>query len=127
MLIETPSVLFIHGLQGHPKKTWQQVVKAKAIRTASPSPTRHIRKEGILHSLLTSISRSRGARLDVQAGSSHATQAVDDQATGLFWPQTLLSVDIPGVRIFTYGYAPILWVAFEKVRERTACRSMRMI
>lgn len=62
-------------------------------------------KEGILRSLLTSISRGRGALLDVQARSSHAAQAIDDQATGLFSPQTLLSVDISDARIFTYGYS----------------------
>lgn len=67
-------VIFVHGLQGHPKKTWQ---------VRSESPTRK-------PSFFDLGKRYRGEN--------------DKLSDALFWPADILPDDHPNVRILTYGY-----------------------
>lgn len=81
-------VVFVHGLQGHPQRTWQ-----------SKSP----RKPGKrLQDRLKSFSLSGSKDLKVEA----------QDVAKPFWPAELLPRDFENVRIFTYGYDSKVTKAF---------------
>lgn len=119
MLIHCPlvsSVIFIHGLFGHPYKTWAQApshsapARPFAIRSSSslsnpdnaaqntadlPSPqddNLSLKNKELSIDKLDESPRSQGER----SGSS--------VPEALFWPKTLLPSVIPNARIFTWGY-----------------------
>ncbi|KAH7377204.1 hypothetical protein B0T11DRAFT_217894, partial [Plectosphaerella cucumerina] len=72
------SIIFVHGLRGHPQRTWCN----DADETSS---TRHL-----------SLS-NRGQ------GAPAATTESRPRKPG-FWPRDLLAADLPDARIWTYGY-----------------------
>ena len=81
-------VVFVHGLQGHPKRTWQ-----------SKSPAKD-RKNLYDHLKGFSLSGARDKR-----GKVHED--------GLFWPAEVLPRDFNDVRILTYGYDSRVTNAFK--------------
>ncbi|KAF5698546.1 hypothetical protein FGLOB1_11970 [Fusarium globosum] len=96
-------ILFVHGLGGHPRKTW----------TCSKGPP------GIPESLSASeLSRknSRRSVLGRALGRLHLTSRStaaeprpdalrdDGNPAVVFWPVDLLSKDLPGSRILVFGY-----------------------
>ena len=71
------SLFFVHGLSGHPTKTWS-IEPPKQNR--KPALTRLFKRdkgEGLLDAL---------------------------NSTSVFWPTDLLPEDVPNVRIISYGY-----------------------
>ena len=71
-------VVFVHGLQGHPKRTWQSKASAEA-----------------------SERRNKRFRLDI-LGTSRSNDSSDSHA--VFWPADLLAPRYQNIRILTYGY-----------------------
>ena len=69
-------VVFVHGLQGHPQKTWTY--------------TKPVEKPKKSQFSLFSQKQEKN--------ESPITK------TSTFWPKDLLPTDIPNIRIFTYGY-----------------------
>ncbi|KAL2071242.1 hypothetical protein VTL71DRAFT_12477 [Oculimacula yallundae] len=84
-------IIFVHGLQGHPRKTWacestlDQVPRGSE-ETANGSHHLNIRKL---------FSRRR---------STSSQRSRDSQPEGVFWPLDLLPIDCPNARILTFGY-----------------------
>ena len=73
------SIVFIHGLRGHPRKTWEGQNETKP-------------RKGLFENLRKS--KSTAAQTDsIEVFSNH-----------VFWPQELLAKDIPQATIWTYGY-----------------------
>lgn len=75
-------IIFVHGLQGHPKKTWQYGSKEE-----TPGPYRHTIRRGL-------FGRRRN---DPPPSRSKPKSSV-------YWPEDLLPKDHDNVRIITYGY-----------------------
>jgi hypothetical protein len=75
-------VIFVHGLQGHPRKTWQVPAGVEG----SPELTQK---------------RSRFSRL---FGSKCQLETDSQEPASTFWPEDLLPADRKDVRILTYGY-----------------------
>ncbi|KAI9771285.1 MAG: hypothetical protein M1840_002255 [Geoglossum simile] len=73
-------VVFVHGLQGHPHKTWTSDPKRDKTR-------------GLIRKLMGTKSRSIK-----EEGNQGA------EAKNVFWPRDLLSKDFPTARIMTFGY-----------------------
>ena len=67
-------LVFVHGLQGHPRRTWQSLV----------TPQEHI-------SSSNPFKRRR-------------VQPKDHDKAGVFWPADLIPQDYPNLRVLTYGY-----------------------
>ena len=82
-------VVFVHGLQGHPQRTWQSKSPAK-LRT-------HLRE------------RLKAFILSGQSSRKRETHGDD----GLFWPAEILPRDFNDVRIMTYGYDSRVTKAFK--------------
>lgn len=74
------SIVFIHGLQGHPEKTWAKQIDSRDSERLST-----------LNSLL-----GRRKKRD-RSVSEKGAQSV-------FWPRDLLPLKYPKARILTYGY-----------------------
>ncbi|KAK5025638.1 hypothetical protein LTS07_007842 [Exophiala sideris] len=80
-------IVFIHGIQGHPLRTWTHDLT----QTDAPKSRRFL---GLGKSRSGTLSRDRsrsgqGRHQDFHAG---------------FWPAHLLKKDFPNARILTYGY-----------------------
>lgn len=73
------SIVFIHGIQGHPRKTWE-----------------YGRDHGKSKSKISNIFHSKKKSLDVSGSDGHQGS--------LYWPEDLLPKDFEDVRILTYGY-----------------------
>ena len=67
-------LVFVHGLQGHPRQTWQSSV-APQKHTSGRNPFKRWRD-----------------------------QPRDKEGAGVFWPADLIPLDFPKLRVLTYGY-----------------------
>ena len=89
------SIVFVHGLGGHPKDTWSTAaLKAEA-------------KGGFFSRL----------KHQSDAGSSPADLAGDGSDGTVFWPSDLLPQTIKNARIMTYGYDSdplVVWSAVNR-------------
>ena len=80
------SIIFVHGLKGHPRNTWEA-----SSGGSQKDNTGSARKN---HGFLSSIFGSKK--------SSEAVRGESDQ--GIFWIEDFLPEDLPNARILTYGY-----------------------
>lgn len=99
------SIVFVHGLRGHPRKTWeypalaqQDVLGTNAVGLGTV-PGKKSRLFGNLkHKILKS---STPARSSLQiAGSS----GLEKSSETIYWPADLLPSVVPSAKIWTYGY-----------------------
>jgi hypothetical protein len=94
------SVIFVHGLRGHPRGTWET-----APATSSESSIAHGTDETKKHKSSKFLFKSL---FKPQAGASPPTGTDQSQASNysskIFWPEQYLALDIPQARIWTYGY-----------------------
>ena len=67
-------LVFVHGLQGHPRKTWQSSLTPQQ-HTSGRNPFKRWRD-----------------------------QRRDKEGAGVFWPADLIPQDFPELRVLTYGY-----------------------
>ena len=79
-------VIFVHGLQGHPKTTWQSKSSAEI---------------------------QKGLRRRLQRFSLLAPKKETHEDNRLFWPAELLPQDFNNVRIMMYGYDSKVTKAFK--------------
>ncbi|GAW25133.1 putative protein SERAC1 [Rosellinia necatrix] len=88
----TLDIIFVHGLQGHPFKTW-------ALESLHQNEAVDDRQ----------TSRNWRGRLDKfgfkRSGESTTTRK---DASYVFWPRDLLPVECPGARILVFGYDTIV-------------------
>lgn len=89
VLLTVFSVVFVHGLRGHPQKTWE---------TAAVS-TEVTKKSRGLSSLFKRLAGPSLAAEQAQGPSSSSTPS-----PAVFWPKEYLAVDIPQACVWTYGY-----------------------
>lgn len=83
------SIIFIHGLFGHPEKTWTGIKFGSKLlqRELSIPSSRDVCSSGTK-----------------EAGNDNAVESSDPGSHGIFWPATLLPEVIPNTRIWTWGY-----------------------
>ena len=67
-------LVFVHGLQGHPRRTWQTSVMSQQ-HTSSLNPFKR-----------------------------RSVKPIDEEGAGVFWPADLIPQTWPKLRILTYGY-----------------------
>ncbi|KAF5005542.1 hypothetical protein FDECE_8035 [Fusarium decemcellulare] len=83
------SIVFVHGIQGHPQKTWQTTI----------APLTKPRNR--LQRLFQPSKNEDGASPNNNNTTSINTVCSEG---AIFWPRDLLSEDCPEARILTYGY-----------------------
>jgi hypothetical protein len=97
--------VFVHGLKGHPRKTWgaRKVVTKEREREKEKKNQEGSKSKGKF--LPAVFGKSKHPRPPVPEGES--STATDDEANEnsvTFWPADLLPSVIPSTRIWTYGY-----------------------
>jgi len=82
------SIIFIHGLRGHPRRTWEgcRGPASSAGEAAVPRQRKNIFK---------SIFKPKSSRAETEQL---------DQPSKIFWPKEYLVEDLPDARVWTYGY-----------------------
>ncbi|KAF7507851.1 hypothetical protein GJ744_010015 [Endocarpon pusillum] len=88
-------LVFVHGLQGHPRETWECVSGSNAeqmLTSGGPG----LAKRGW-------FSRSRNSSPGVHTGGVSSSQGDSSDKT-VFWPLDLLPTDCTDARILTFGY-----------------------
>ena len=86
------SIFLIHGLQGHPHKTFTYFGPQQESSTSLQKPSRLGK--------IFSRSSKKGLKSPVSPQSQVATPATPE----VFWPFDLLPHDFPNARIATFGY-----------------------
>ncbi|CAO2650032.1 Nn.00g013240.m01.CDS01 [Neocucurbitaria sp. VM-36] len=89
---DTPDfdVVFIHGLQGHPKNTWTY--------TESDKHSSSAKKKSFFKKVFKRSDKQSSSSPCASQTSTHVEQSP------CFWPKDFLAVDFPKARVFTYGY-----------------------
>lgn len=100
-------IVIVHGLQGHPYKTWACTQASKDDGTTSPNSklqggTDNGANKRSLRRLINPLTR--------RASGKSSRTSVTEQSTAssihgdVFWPRNLLPEDFPQARIMVYGY-----------------------
>ena len=85
------SIIFVHGLRGHPVETWESSRKVGNDLVVGPSNLRQN-----IRSLFKSMTSP------LESGSTQNDASVAPQK--IFWPKDFLTQDIRQARVWTYGY-----------------------
>ena len=94
------SVIFVHGLGGHPRGTWEI-----SPATGSESSSAHSIDATKKHKSSKSFFKSFLKRQGVTSPSTGTDQLQDSNISSkIFWPDQYLASNIPQARIWTYGY-----------------------
>jgi hypothetical protein len=119
------SIIFVHGLWGHPRKTWE--TDAPKISNSTHPPEHRAASErtfGRKTSFVGQLMRTVGSRSPqisnvstFSSSSSSPFQLVDykrspdfqdtaakQKTNKVYWPRDLLPSEIPEAKILTYGY-----------------------
>ncbi|KAH7120233.1 hypothetical protein B0J13DRAFT_411952, partial [Dactylonectria estremocensis] len=107
-------IIVIHGLKGHPYKTWTHTPKPPSkptSETRSWVETSEFGKEGKRDLIRRAVSRlswksgdKTALRIPADASTLDVREENDAKDTTVFWPADLLPAECPGARILTYGY-----------------------
>lgn len=82
------SVIFVHGLMGHPRNTWEDTNPSEQKRGHRSRISWRIRS-------LFGSSKSRPTTLELNQLQTR---------NRVFWPEEYLALDVSEARIWTYGY-----------------------
>lgn len=105
----TVSIVFIHGLLGDPRRTWEKSGPPDKKRgppdNIAPQASEPPRKKS--RTFLFWDRKSDNNDKQPEEASGLTTEMEEDASIdqkSVFWPENLLPRDIPNARIFTYGY-----------------------
>ncbi|KAL6831383.1 hypothetical protein J3E69DRAFT_379208 [Trichoderma sp. SZMC 28015] len=96
-------IVFVHGLQGHPSKTWTYRPKTPdSIEASTSTGEKEEKRKNILPKFLKSskVSPTGNKQLD----ATTLPEDNDAQPKPIFWPADLLPNTCPDSRILTFGY-----------------------
>ncbi|CAF3654398.1 unnamed protein product [Fusarium graminearum] len=113
---DTPivDIVMVHGLKGHPYKTWEHTTPSKGrvkkvVRpqeeTSKPKDSKRLELRQSIRSLM-SRSRRKNRRDSIVSDTSANTLStiVDSNNMSVFWPTELLPLLCEKARILTFGY-----------------------
>jgi hypothetical protein len=126
MASDIQSIIFVHGLWGHPKHTWEttEAVPALVRDDDNDQPLEPTGRKNSFAKIMRSVSFQKLQYRKTPTSTSIATTSSEDASSSLglsywetpnsdemtarpkkvFWPRDLLPLDIPEARISTYGY-----------------------
>jgi pimeloyl-ACP methyl ester carboxylesterase len=93
-----PNIIFVHGLRGHPERTWGHARKKEPLtdkpKEGSPAATQPRGRKSLRAWL------RRGERAPSMASDTSHSEPTNKP----FWPYEYLKDDIPQATLWTYGY-----------------------
>ncbi|KAF2686316.1 hypothetical protein K458DRAFT_430168 [Lentithecium fluviatile CBS 122367] len=87
------NIIFVHGLRGHPRGTWDAAPVATSERLSNATKK---------HRSVKSWFQRRGAASP--PASTEQAHASSSSSSSVFWPEQYLTSDIPQARVWTFGY-----------------------
>ncbi|RYC62772.1 hypothetical protein CHU98_g3452 [Xylaria longipes] len=93
-------IVFVHGLGGHPIRSWQYDDSAASTTQRKTDP---LARDGSLKLLLKRTSSSDGKHRPATIPRNNTRQP-ESKASLVFWPQDLLPIACPEARVITWGY-----------------------
>lgn len=105
LLIFTRSVVLVHGLRGHPRRSWECSRSSRVEETPSgeTNDRKHLRTFLRSRLIPNRISYDRQGLHSLPDDGNPLFKPTNDSAT--FWPGDLLAPSIPDARILVYGYS----------------------
>ena len=97
------NIVFVHGLRGHPRGTWEATTTTTTATSASNSSDNTTRKPKGLKSLFKRRTAKSLPTSTEQAQPPSGPASSPPPAT-VFWPEAYLAADIPQACVWTYGY-----------------------
>jgi hypothetical protein len=104
------SIVFVHGLNGHPRDTWTTNPTIPAGRDR-PAPSTRAKLGQKVKALSPFRSSSKPSTSTDAPESSTETEsqaeglsAPEAGASAVFWPEDFLGDDFPNARVMTFGY-----------------------
>lgn len=88
------SIIFVHGIQGHPKRTWATKTNQKSY---------HLPSRSRFQGQISKVFRDPTARAASQT-QIYGTADARASHESVFWPRDLLPMDCSEARILTWGY-----------------------
>ncbi|OTA58834.1 hypothetical protein K449DRAFT_373278, partial [Hypoxylon sp. EC38] len=112
-------IILVHGLQGHPRRTWTFVPPTKSRKNAQVSqpvtPGGPHKPRSFVGVLSNPIRRSHSSsRL---SGIRTTEDNVIQEDEGVYWPRDLLLSDCPNTRILVWGYDSIVTKGFQPANK----------
>ncbi|THW77844.1 hypothetical protein D6D18_09847, partial [Aureobasidium pullulans] len=109
------SIVFIHGLRGHPKETWTAKAPATAATPAGASnASDNTAKKPKGLKLLFKRQTARTPSRNAEPVQGPSTASSSSPQAPIFWPEEYLAADIPQACVWTYGYnADVIGGLFE--------------
>ncbi|KAJ8111701.1 hypothetical protein OPT61_g5766 [Boeremia exigua] len=110
-------IVFVHGLQGHPRKTWTKRISGHRSRPpcSNASCTGHKPRSRLR------FWKSNSQVASVCSSSNSSLTKIDSRSNALpyevFWPQDLLPSDRPDVRILTWGYDTVITKGWQRANK----------
>ena len=86
--VSSASIVFVHGLNGHPKRTWTYDGTSQAASSG----------ESVLDEAIQAHSDSQRVSSEERRASQH------EPSLEVFWPRDLLPKSFPQARVLTWGY-----------------------
>lgn len=118
---DSRSIIFVHGLQGHPFRTWAQ--RQDSLPKAEK---RGIKKRDILNFLRPRSSKSSVIKsasipkVSTEYGREEEPGVSDSsQMLATFWPGELLPPECPDARILTWGYDTMVTKGLKAPADKT--------
>lgn len=97
------SIVFVHGLQGHPQRTWS-CTRPASIAAGRPQDSSsefvNVKKKRAFHP------RSMFSKL--RARNDHGSPIGTSKSDYVYWPKDLLPTDCPKARILAWGYDTVI-------------------
>ncbi|KLU87342.1 hypothetical protein MAPG_06342 [Magnaporthiopsis poae ATCC 64411] len=107
-------IVFVHGLQGHPFRTWAST-KSANLRSASGQAPAGQEKQDRLKTFLANLTRPENRRLGAKTpggGSGHPTMDAKPSRNAdpgrWFWPKDSVPTACPEARVLTWGYDTVV-------------------
>ncbi|KAF2249222.1 hypothetical protein BU26DRAFT_314673 [Trematosphaeria pertusa] len=109
------NIVFVHGLRGHPRGTWEAAAAAGTTESASASnggsdTTRKFKGLGFLlkrrtaKSPATETAQAHRPSSGLSSNPTSSSPAPSSAPSTVFWPEEYLARDIPRACVWTYGY-----------------------
>ncbi|KFY28037.1 hypothetical protein V491_00670 [Pseudogymnoascus sp. VKM F-3775] len=89
------NVIFIHGLRGHPRKTWSHIRSTSTAGRIKDTDTGTDK-----HKSIKALFGLKKSKKETDDKVQTSTPSLSD----IFWPEEYLATDLPQARIWTYGY-----------------------
>lgn len=112
--------MFVHGLQGHPRKTWTSSPNSPQQKNNPLSPSedsKRTRSRGSSPFRFLSIRKQSRRNIEAENPSNVEDRNKEAEAKDIFWPEDLLKADFPSARIMTFGYNTNIQQGYHAVNQ----------